>query len=185
MIQVLNCTRDQITEIAVDEAIRRLGLLHPSARTAIMTMMKDDQGQHPRSLCTAYRKAGDQITKEELKAIGLRASAFMSREALADLTDIGLEKPLEAHVDTLLRSYFTVSRWRSFQATDELVRQGVSREAIVYKYSMLPPVCDCCNALNGEPTTPETAHILAPDDCECVTANYSIQQRIDWFYDLD
>lgn len=183
-MKLANCSKDQIREIAVDEAIRRLGLLHPTARTAILTMMQDEEGQHPRSLCTAYRKAGDQISKGELKAIGLRANAFMSREALAEITPAGLENPLEAHVSTLLRSYFTVSRWRSFQSADELVRRGVASEAILYKYDMLPPVCECCRKLDGEPTTPETAHILPPDDCECGTANYSIQQRVDWFYDL-
>jgi hypothetical protein len=183
-MNLLGCTKAQISEIAVDEAIRRLGFLHPSTRTAILTMMQDEQGQHPRSLCTAYRKMGEQISKEQLKAIGLRANAFMSREALADITEAGLENPLEAHVSTLLRSYFTVSRWRSFQSADELIRQGIAQEAILYKYDMLPPVCECCRKLDGEPTTPDTAHILPPEDCGCETANYSIQQRVDWFHNL-
>lgn len=181
----LGRTKEEIIEIAVDEAIRRLGLLNPAARTAILALMQDEQGHHPRSLCTAYRKAGEQISKEELKAIGLRANSFMSREALTEITEAGLANPLEAHVSTLLRAHFTVSRWRSFQSDDELVRRGVAREAILYNYSMLPPVCECCRKLDGDPTTPETAHILPPDACECKTANYSIQQRVDWFYDLD
>lgn len=183
-MNLIECTKSQISDIAVDEAIRRLGLVHPAARSTILTMMQDEQGQHPRSLCTAYRKAGEQISKAELKAIGLRANAFMSRKALADLTDAGLRKPLEAHVDTLLRAYFTVSRWRSFQSQDELVRRGVAREAIRYTYSMLPPVCGYCRALDGEPTTPEKAQILPPKGCDCVTANYSILQRVDWLYGL-
>tara|TARA_R110000782_G_scaffold40150_5_gene92804 strand:+ start:57 stop:611 length:555 start_codon:yes stop_codon:yes gene_type:complete len=183
-MNLIGCTKEEISEIAVDEAIRRLGLLNSTARTTILTMMQDEHGQHPRSLCTAYRKAGDQISKEELKAIGLRANAFMSREALTEITHAGLENPLEAHVSTLLRSYFTVSRWRSFQSADELVRRGVASKAILYKYEMLPPVCGCCRKLDGDLTTPDTAHILPPEDCECVTSNYSIQQRVDWLYDL-
>lgn len=185
-MNIIHCTKEEVFAIAVDEAISRLGLVNEKARPALINMLHDDQGQHPRSLCTAYRKAGAQISKEELKAIGLRANAYMSREALAEITDAGREKPLEAHVDTLLRAYFTYARWRTFQSAEVAVKQGaVKREALLFKYDMLQPVCECCAKLNGEPTTPETAHIVPPETCKCVTANYSIPMRIDWFYDLE
>lgn len=186
MAGFLELTREAIVETAVDEAIHRLAHVNPRARAALISMLKDDQGFHPRTLCTAYRKAGEQLTREELKSIGLRANAFMSRLALAEITAAGMSKPLEAHTLTLLRAFFTYARWRTLQAAEAHVREGVfDRDALRFSYDVLPPVCNFCSQLDGEPTTPATAYILPPSECECETANYSIRMRVDYLHGLD
>lgn len=161
MNNLLNATHDEILEIAVDEAIARLAYLTAAARPALMTMLQDDRGLHPRALCTAHRKAGHPLTRDELRAIGLRANAFMSQQAFAEITAAGRANSLDAHMLTLLRAVFTVSRWKTLRRADALVRDGVvKREALLFTYDMLPPVCPRCAELDGEGVTPETAHIL-------------------------
>jgi hypothetical protein len=184
-MDVLNSPKDVVVGLAVDEAIDRLGYLNESARPFLISAVQDGSGVHPRALCTAHRKEGEQLTRDELKALGLRANAFMSRQARAEITDKGLAEPLQAHEKTLLRAFFTFARWRSFRNDAvNLKNMDIDVGALSWKYSMLPPVCARCRSLDGETTMPLDAHILPPDDCECETANYGIHLRIDWYYGL-
>lgn len=186
MTKILNAGYEQLLQVAVDEAIERLGYVNGAARPALIDMLQDDRGLHPRALCTAHRKSGRLLTRDELRATGLRANAFMSHEALAEITAAGRANPLDAHMLTLLRAVFTVSRWRAIHRAEALVRDGVvKREALLFTYDMLPPVCPTCAELNGEALTPETAHILPPPDCACETANYGVRMRIDYLHDLE
>lgn len=177
----LSMAEHDVRRAAVDEAIARLNLITPDARSVVLTMLADGTGEHPRSLCTAYRKQGPQLSRDELKAAGMRSNAFMSREAFAELTAQGKLDPLKAHELTLLRAYFTVSRWRSLRTGREVASQlSVGPAAIQYNYDMLPPVCPTCKALDGTQVEPESAAVFPPDECQCVTANYAIQMRVDW-----
>lgn len=178
---ILNKPKAEVIEIAVDEAIDHLGLVKPSARPAIIAMVRDERGQHPRALCTAYRKKGEQLSKPELKAIGLRANAFMSRNAYNELTEAGLAAPLDAHLNTVLRAFFSFARWRSLWQSALSVKDiDISVDRLSFHYDMLPPVCPTCTALHGTKVMPIDAHILPPPDCECETANYGINMKINW-----
>jgi hypothetical protein len=182
---ILDRPKAEVIELAVEEAIRRLGYLNQKAQPFLSRALQEEHGVHPRALSTAHRKEGEQITRDELKALGLRANAFMSRAALAEITEVGLRNPLTAHEKTLLRAYFSVARWRSLNAAATgLEAANINQAAVSYRYDMLPPVCDQCRSLNGDVTTPETAQILPPEDCLCETANYGIQMKIDFFHDL-
>lgn len=174
-----------IRAAAVEEAFDRLGLLEPTAKPVILDMLVRDTGEHPRAVCTAYRKAGEQLTRDELRASGMRANAFMSREAFAQLTAKGKENPIQAHSTTMLRAFFTTSRWRWVAfGHDAIERLSVDPKAVHYFYDMLPPMCPRCKSLDGTEVRPETALIYPAEDCQCVTANYSILTRVDFLYGI-
>ncbi|MFT3790793.1 MAG: hypothetical protein QM741_06895 [Rudaea sp.] len=87
---------DSTQSRAVRKAIAALGYIKASAETALIAMLQDIPVEHPKKICTAYRKEGEQLSRDEKQALGLRANAFMSRKAFDDLTDHGRDKPLEA-----------------------------------------------------------------------------------------
>lgn len=184
-MDIINKPKTEVLGLAVDEAIQGLGLVKPSGRASILAMVQDQRGLHPRALCTAYRKEGEQLPKAELKAIGLRANAFMSRRAFAELTDRGRDAPLDAHMKTVLRAFFSFARWQSiWRAALGIKDSDIAIEAVSFEYDMLPPVCATCEALNGTKVMPLDAHILPPPDCECETANYSVVMKIDWYHGI-
>ena len=90
----------------VEEAVASLGYLKPGVVEKLTRLIEDEFAQplqrHPRELATQVRKQGQQLSRDEKKGLGIRANAFMSREALADLTDKGLSSPLAAHEQTVL-----------------------------------------------------------------------------------
>lgn len=185
-MDILNSPRDVVIGLAVDESIRRLGLVSEAARPFLIDQVSKDSGIHPRALCTAHRKSGEQLSRAELKALGLRANAFMSRTALAEITDRGLEAPLAAHETTLLRAFFSYARWRSlWNNARGLEAVHIDTEAVSFQYDMLPPMCGCCAGLDGAKVAPRYAHILPPPECECTTANYSILMKIDWLHGIE
>ncbi len=185
-MDILNKPKAEVLELAVDEAITRLGLVKPSARSSILTMVQDERGLHPRALCTEYRKDGEQLSKAELKAIGIRANGFMSRRAYGELTERGLSAPLDAHLTTVLRAFFSFARWRSlWNAALGVKDTDIPVEALSFHYDMLPPVCPACKALDGSKVMPLDAQILPAPACECETANYSICMKIDWLYGVE
>lgn len=185
-MDILNKPKAEVLELAVDEAIIRLGLVKPSARSSILAMVQDERGLHPRALCTAHRKDGEQLSKAELKAIGVRANGFMSRRAYDELTEKGLSAPLDAHMTTVLRAFFSFARWRSlWNAALSVKETDIAVEALSFHYDMLPPVCPVCKALDGSKVMPLDAHILPAPDCRCETANYSIRMKVDWFYGIE
>lgn len=185
-MEILNKSKEEVLQLAVGEAIMRLDLVKPSAHSSIVAMVQDDRGLHPRALCTAYRKEGEQLSKVELKSIGVRANGFMSRRAYEELTERGLSAPLDAHMTTVLRAFFSYARWRSlWNAALGVKDTDIAVEALSFHYDMLPPVCPACKALDGSKVMPLDAHILPAPDCECETANYSIRMKIDWLYGIE
>lgn len=185
-MDILKMSKPEVIGLAVNEAITRLGLLKPAAHSSILAMVEDERGLHPRALATAYRKSGEQLSKTELKAIGVRANGFMSRRAYDELTEKGLGAPLDAHMTTALRATFTFFRWRTvLNGVVGAKNAGIAPAALSFRYDMIPPVCPTCEELGGTELTPQSAHILPPPGCECETANYSIAMHIDFFYGLE
>src|SRR5260370_26946979 len=79
-------------------------------------MLETNEGQHPKAIALAYRKIGEQISRDEKRSLGLRSNVFFSREALQSLTPAGLLKLQDAHVTTLLRA--ALSHFRSRMIDD-------------------------------------------------------------------
>ena len=88
-MDLLNSSREVVIGLAVDEAIRQLGRVSEAARPFLFDQVSQDSGIHPRTLCTLHRKSGEQLDRAELKAIGLRSNAFMSRVAKAERQPMG------------------------------------------------------------------------------------------------
>jgi hypothetical protein len=167
---------------AAREAIQRLGLLKVAAESIIFHLNDGQMVEHPRALCTAYRKDGEQLSNEQKKALGLRSNAFLSLKAFDELTDNGRADPLKAHETVLLRATFTLKRYRSIWHARSM---GLSSFRDEYKYDMTASDCPICKALDGTITKGDDALVFPPDGCVCDTANYTLQPYINWLADID
>ena len=98
---------NEFHEAALDEAMKALGLLKPDARTTLVALLPDfllDPSTND------FRKAGAQLSTEEKKALGISSRAFISHEALCELTEKGVKEPIYAHECTLQRAMLTIGR---------------------------------------------------------------------------
>ena len=170
---------------AAREAVTTLGLLTPGAIPTITGLLSDDLIEHPRSICTRYRKTGEQISDEEKKRLGIRRNGFLSKAALSEISEAGLAEPLAAHERTLLRATFTMSRANAIGKADEVLEQ-VGGALIGWEHSTLNKDCPACNRLDHRVTAADQAVILPPSDCRpgC-TAPYTIRPKFDWLHDID
>jgi len=87
-------------------AVEHLGLIRPEYIPVLTKMAQESQFGRTETTARFSRRAGTQLTREEKKALGLRASVFMSMEALEMLTDKGRQDPLNALETTLHRIWF-------------------------------------------------------------------------------
>ena len=168
----------EIKRQAVREAISALGLVKPEAEDTIVRFLVDEIETHPRQTLTQYRK-GEQLTKEEKNAIGLRSNAFMSRQAFDDLTEEGLVEPLRAHETVLLRATFTVQRHSTIR---QLMESGIVADKSFkgVKYDVLNMDCPVCGPLHGRIIQIEEASIFPLKGCTCATANFGYRADIDF-----
>lgn len=168
----------EIKRLAVREAISSLGLIKPETEDKIIGFLVDKMGNHPEQTLTDYRK-GEQLTKEEKKAIGLRSNAFMSRHAFEDLTEAGLQCPLKAHETVLLRVTFTLLRYK---ALEHLKASGIATDKSFkgVKYDVLKTDCPVCGPLDGTTIRIDQAPVLPLKGCTCDTANFSYRPDIDF-----
>jgi hypothetical protein len=170
--------------IAVDSAVEALGLVKQHVAKTIAGMMTFDLIEHPRATTTRYRKEGEQLTKAEKKALGLRSNAFLSRVAYDDLTEAGLMRPLEAHELVMLRAYFIMARYRTIRKTAKELAE-VSAWKGDFRYDILNKECPACWSLEGQHTKADDAHIMPPPGCVCETANYGFGVYVDWLADIE
>ena len=159
------------------EAVTTLGLLTSGALPVLEKQLRLDSTQHPRALATAHRKEGEQLSREEKKAAGIHANAFMSRSAFDELTERGRGAPLDAHEITLLRASFTVNRHRRVSTP---VPPAAASSFVGYRYSTIGRDCPFCSRMDGRVVGPEELAVLPSPECSCPTANYGIDQHYDW-----
>lgn len=172
---------EEIKRQAVREAISALGLINPEAEDRLLALLRDQVDIHPRQISTGYRKEGEQLSKDEKKALGLRSNAFFSRQAFEDLTEDGRHEPLMAHETVLLRATFTLAanRYRTLESfkTSELnsikAFQGI-------KYDVMQMSCPVCGPLDGKIVKIDEAPIFPMEGCTCDTANYGYAAHIDF-----
>jgi hypothetical protein len=98
---------NEFHEAAIDEAMEALGLLKPDARTTLLALLP---GFLLDPSTNDFRKAGAQLSTEEKKALGISSRAFLSHEALGELTEDGVKEPTYAHECTLHRALLTIGR---------------------------------------------------------------------------
>jgi hypothetical protein len=183
MDKVLTMNVETMRQEAADEAVSKLGLLDTSVVPLIVGFLGGQyEGEHPRSICSTYRKNGEQISKEEKKKLGLRSNASLSRQAYSDLTDKGRQKPLVSHEQVLLRAWFSVQRFRSVLRIKEM---EFPEEHIEWTYEVLNMICPACAAMDGKKVDRQNIAVLPPQSCVCETANYVFRVQIDWLADID
>lgn len=172
-------TQEACFRLAAREAIDRLGLLRPEAVSTIERMLLEPTGAHPKAVCTAYRKVGIQLGSAEKRELGIRSNGFMSRMALAELSEKGRESPLKAHETTLLRAFFTVSRYRSASSIWRM-RQDHPDWPMTLTYEVIHnDPCEYCRSRDGTVVRSDW-DILPSVDCECATAPYGIRQHVEF-----
>ncbi len=153
------------------EAIAALGLLLPEAAPKIAALMDFHDGRSLVQIATAYRKAGAQIPDAAKKSIGIRKNAFMSIEALTDLDERGLIRPLAAHELTLLRAMFSYIRYKKFKYYS-------SYKNTIIRYDCLNITsCAGCRRIAETEIDPSSFSELPPTDCETETCNTGIIGR--------
>ncbi|ANL74256.1 hypothetical protein AMC83_PA00029 (plasmid) [Rhizobium phaseoli] len=176
---IVALSHTEIKRQAVREAISALGLIKPSAEDTMVGFLGDEMEIDPRQTLTAYRKGGEQLSKDEKRALGLRSNAFLSRRAHEDLTEAGREVPLKAHETVLLRATFTLNRYRTLQSikASDIVAdkafKGIS-------YDVLNASCPVCGPLSGKTIQIEDASIFPLKGCTCATANFGYRADIDF-----
>lgn len=145
-------------EFSAREAVRSLGYLKASFLPTLLPLIDLCGGHHPRQVATTYRKMGDQISKEEKRALGMRANAFMSRDMLDALTDRGRANAVEALTSTLTRAFFTRSRLASLRLGEDIPYSS-------WHYAAMFSGCEGCQRLNKVLAVREPNSALPPVDC--------------------
>lgn len=168
-----------IRGLATKEALTRLGLLKPPAAPTITALLENLAGEHPRTACTAYRKTGEQVSAEEKRRLGVRANAFLSRQALGELSEKGLADPLRAHELTLLRASFVLSRYRNAASYEKAMADHPEVRMDVRYDAFHHDSCDVCRTLHDTPVGRDWG-LLAPEGCACPTAPYALRLDADW-----
>ncbi|PZU78172.1 MAG: hypothetical protein DI546_04225 [Rhizobium sp.] len=170
---------EEIKRQAMREAISALGLIVPEAEEHMTAILRDQMDIHPRQIATDYRKHGEQLSKAEKNALGLRSNAFLSRQAFQELTEDGKEEPLTAHETVLLRATFTYNRYRTLQSiqASDLVGTNVFKGV---KYDVLNMSCPVCAPLDGKTIQLDEAPIFPMKGCVCDTANFGYRPDVDF-----
>lgn len=166
-------TRSAELRIWVDEAIQSLGYIKPEAASKLVKLIERNESQHPKHISTSYRKAGTQLSRDEKKALGLRANAFMSKEALSDVSDKGLMMPLAAHEETILRAALAWSRAKSIASEKDM---GVRKWECLAPF---PAECPGCKRLDRKIVAASDAVPTGPNDCFRDSCAISFTPQID------
>ncbi len=164
---------------AAEEAVAHLGLLKSDAVETVFGLLDNPHGFHPRAICTAYRKGGEQLEDGEKKAAGIRKSALMSRDAIAEITAKGMQDPLRAHELTVLRGSFAIFRHRNALSAERMMQEHPDLPIEVQYDVFHSDSCGVCNDLYRKPVEPDWG-LFAPDGCTCITAPYGLHIHADF-----
>jgi hypothetical protein len=146
-------------ETWICEAIDALGYVSRDCVQPLAELLPVCQVEGPRAVATRWRKTGEQLSREEKRAIGMRSNAFMSRRAFASLTDKGRCHPIDAFEQTIGRAIFTEVRWQNLESARRNSFHEVKIEGMFKE-------CAACQRLGGTTATLDAVLVLAPPDCE-------------------
>ena len=163
-----------IVSDAIDEAITELGLLEMTAKPNLELLVKRCIREGFRAVATAHRKDGPQLDKSEKKELGIRANAFMSRRAASELTEKGMENPLEAHFLTLWRDDFTIDRARHLLNASQ---QNFGRISVI---SGGHKGCTICETTSGSTFDPCGISPFPPKGCVNAGCNRMFISFVDY-----
>ena len=165
--------------MAAREAVAYLGLLKPAAEPTIVRLLENRAGEHPRTVATVWRKAGEQVSAEEKRILGIRPNAFLSREALDELAERGFADPLRAHELTLLRATFVLFRHRNAVSYRKVMAEHPDVRMEVRYDAFHHDSCEVCKSLHDTPVGTDWG-LFAPDGCACMTAPHGLRLDAEW-----
>lgn len=167
-------TAEETRLACANEAISSLGYVVPDAAGTIAVLMTFCDVHHPRQVAAKYRKLGDQISREEKRALGIRANGFLSIGALAELTEKGRQAPLHAHYMTLLRATFSHTRLR-------MIASPPPHEHASLRYDAMFSDCAGCSRLHETSLEAASASPFPPEDCEREGCAIMLRWEVDHF----
>ncbi len=172
--QKLTFNPDTIRSDAIDEALNHLGLLKSSAKPSIESLINRCMAEGFKAVALSHRKDGEQLNKDEKKALGIRSNAFMSKRAASELSEKGKLKPLEAHYLTLWRADFTIDRAKriltaSSHEFGRISQLGAHRDG-----------CAFCTEHYDSYIDPFTASPFPPAECPNAACGMMYHASVDW-----
>ena len=168
-----------IRRMAAEESVGHLKLLKSHAVTIVDSLLENAVHEHPKAICADYRRRGNQISDQEKKALKIRKNAFMNQQALAEISDTGLQDPIRAHELTVLRATFVISRYRTALSAERMILE-YAHYPIEVQYDVFhPDACAVCNSLYRKPVPSDWA-LFPPKGCTCVTAPYGLHLNVDY-----
>lgn len=173
----MDLKNEEIALRAVGEAMNALGYLKPQALPSMLEMLRELGFQGAKPVATAYRKSGEQLSREEKRSIGIRSNGFMSKAALGELTEKGLSAPLLAHEVTLLRAHFTRFRLNAHRS---IVQNGIAEA----RYDCPFNESAACKRLHSAIVQTEDVLLDVPSDCTREACALSVTPHIDHTKDL-
>lgn len=151
-------TANRYRRESIQEALFALGYLRPDTEGLLTGLMPLVLKQGARAAALACRTRGHELSIQEKKAVGLRAAAAFSRAGADDLTEKGLQHPLQAHEITLMRALFNERRLTA-------VAEGLEKGADYFLYATGVRGCATCAALRRERPAPSEIDPLHPRLC--------------------
>lgn len=151
--------RDTVYSDAVTEAIGHLGLLKPGAASDILAMIPICRIKGLKQVTTDFRKIGEQLSREEKKAIGVRSNGFFSRIAYEQLTEAGKSRAIEAHFLTLWRADATIHR------ASEIITAAKDEDGYLKVIGEHANGCEVCRKLQESKLSPFEVSPFPPSQC--------------------
>jgi hypothetical protein len=162
----------------VDEAIQSLGYIKPEAAKTLARLIDTHKNEAAKAIATRHRKDGPQVSTDEKKALGIRANAFLSIAAKAELTEKGLDCPLVAHEQTILRASLAASRAASISQEQAF---GVEQWRFC---GTGVDNCPGCKRLDDKVISIDEAVPTGPHDCARDACAAAYSPSIDFLKDL-
>jgi hypothetical protein len=151
--------RPEVIREWVKEAIETLGKIKPEASGKIVDAILISLDQPANKVALHLRKEGKQLEIVEKKRLGLTGKSFLSLEALGDLTEEGLQNPLQAHELTILRAMLAASR-------AEIILNDSGMGVLEWEVlAPFPEKCTGCKRIDGKTVTKATVKLIGPHDC--------------------
>lgn len=166
--------RKNISADAVKEAIDYLGLLKPTSSNVLLDLIPLCRIKGLKAVTTDFRKDGEQISKDEKKAIGVRSNGFFSRIAFEQLTEAGKSRAIEAHFLTLWRADATIHR------ASEIITATKDEHGYLKVIGEHANGCEVCRKHQQSKLSPFETSPFPPPQCAHDACCMQYIASIDW-----
>jgi len=160
----------------IEASITRLGRVKLECASDLALLMEKHEGLHPHQIARLFRQTGDQLSKEEKRAIRIRSNADMTSQAAAALTDKGLQSPIKALEVTLLDAALAYFRHRKIQS---ILNSPIAKYAKFY-IDTISTDCHLCLPYKGQEVGTDHIKNILRQDCPRDVCVIELMPRIDF-----